>query len=107
MKALLALSPRVIARFREVLSDIEAERRTFPLLFGLIDSHFHGIDHWVRVGIFCLANADRLDRVRLGDPVRPHLLYDDGAWPDLLPLAGKLLGALDLARAKGDLGILG
>jgi len=200
MKALLALSPHVIARFRDVLADVEAERRAFPLLFGLIGSRHHGIDHWVRVGVFslaiaaslrrlgrvkepalsapggiedavilaaffhdcsrsteatepghgargelvwrtwasrkgadpdlraavsqailfheghkpdvdpaagpvavCLANADRLDRVRLGDPVRTHLLYDDGVWPDLLPHAGQLLRALGPARVRGEL----
>jgi hypothetical protein len=197
---LLALYPRTVARFREVLRDIEAERREFPLLLGLIGSRLHGIDHWARVGTLslaiaaslrdlgrvkdpalaapcgledavllaaffhdcsrsteatepghgaagervwrswaarkemdtgiraavsqailfheghrpavdpaagpvavCLANADRLDRVRLGDAVRPHLLYDDGVWPDLLPLAEKLLGALGPSRVRGDL----
>lgn len=36
-----------------------------------------------RVGI-ALANADRLDRVRLGESPRSDLMYDDGVWPSLV-----------------------
>jgi len=39
----------------------------------------------------CLCNADRLDRVRLGESPKPKLMYDDGAWRELEPLSERLL----------------
>lgn len=46
-----------------------------------------GVDDLTRI----LSNADRLDRVRLGSPVDPALMYADGRWGDLAPIAARLV----------------
>jgi len=53
----------------------------------------------------CLCNADRLDRVRLGEIVKPGLMYPDGVWKRLEPYTQGLLRQVTLARVKADLGL--
>ena len=41
--------------FRALLEDTQAEREAFPTRFlQMINSPVHGIDHWVRVGLYAL-----------------------------------------------------
>lgn len=49
-----------------------------------------------------LSNADRLDRVRLGDSPIPQRMYDDGVWPQLVPASGWLLRHVTNRRAWAD-----
>ena len=57
----------------------------------------------------CLCNADRLDRVRLGQDPIPTLMYDDGVWKELTAHSNRLLKEVRLedvrrevlGRAKG------
>ncbi len=49
-----------------------------------------------------LANADRLDRVRLGDSPIPARMYDDGQWRRLVPVSDALLHRLTNRRAWTD-----
>ena len=49
-----------------------------------------------------LANADRLDRVRLGDRPIPERMYDDGIWHHLEPASQALLHHLTNRRAWSD-----
>jgi hypothetical protein len=193
---LIAHYDAVIARFRELLPDVDRDRDRFPRLFAMLLSPVHGIHHWTRVGIYslaiadalarqggvklsdpallrpaalsaaffhdcarltegneldhgrageevwrcwaarrglpaahweavsqallfhvdhaavdpaanavtiCLCNADRLDRVRLGQKPVPEWMYDDGVWPDLAPFAERLLGEVTLERVRTDL----
>jgi hypothetical protein len=53
----------------------------------------------------CLCNADRLDRVRLGERPDPDRMYDDGAWRMLALYSERLLREVDLERVKRDLGL--
>jgi HD superfamily phosphodiesterase len=45
-----------------------------------------------------LCNADRLDRVRLGEPPDPARMYDDGVWRDLAPFSDRLLAEVRQER---------
>lgn len=49
-----------------------------------------------------LANADRLDRVRLGDAPIPERMYDDGVWRDLQPVSAWLLQHVTNRRCWAD-----
>jgi len=196
LDALISLSPRVLSRFQTLFQEVEPERRRFGWMLGQIFGVYHGLDHWVRVGIYglaiaralrdqgrvrtaglaperaledavlwaaffhdcgrigegeepdhgrtadrawrqyadrvrlsrelaaavsqallfhvdhqpvdpaanevaiCLCNADRLDRVRLGQAPRPAWMYDDGIWQKLAPLSEKLLAEFSLAKVK-------
>jgi hypothetical protein len=49
-----------------------------------------------------LSNADRLDRVRLGDRPIPSRMYDDGVWPSLVAPSAWLLRQVTNRRAWAD-----
>ncbi len=52
----------------------------------------------------CLCNADRIDRVRLGQPAFPELMYDDGgAWRELVQHAERLSREANRERATKDI----
>jgi hypothetical protein len=53
----------------------------------------------------CLCNADRLDRVRLGEQPDPQRMYDDGVWQELCPHNRRLYNEIKIPRAKKDLGL--
>jgi len=55
----------------------------------------------------CLANADRLERIRFGESPRERLMYDDGAWREIEALAPLLVRILDGDAVRRDLGIDG
>jgi len=52
--------------------------------------------------VIALSNADRLDRVRLGDTPIPERMYDEGRWRSLAPWTTPLLGHLTNRRAWAD-----
>ena len=51
----------------------------------------------------CLCNADRLDRVRLGEAPLPEHMYNDGIWRALEPLSGRLLQTVRQEKVVRDL----
>lgn len=55
----------------------------------------------------CLCNADRLDRVRLGEKPIPQRMYDDGVWHTLTPHSERLLQEVNMSKVLGDLGEYG
>jgi hypothetical protein len=55
----------------------------------------------------CLCNADRLDRVRLGDLPNPRQMYDDGIWRELTSLSERLLNEVTRTVVLNSLGING
>lgn len=195
-EALAAGYAPVIARFRELLAEVGPERAAFKIMFTMIAGQVHGLDHWVRVGIYgqaiaqglreqgrvkiaaledavmyaaffhdcarvsegdefvhgkngervwrhyaerkglaaemtaavsqallfhvdhpsvdpaanevtiCLCNADRLDRVRLGDYVDSRRMYDDRVWPELAPHSIQLYNEFRLERVSHELGLV-
>lgn len=52
----------------------------------------------------CLCNADRLDRVRLGEKTLAKRMYDDGVWQDLAQHSERLLREVNMARIEEDFG---
>ena len=61
---------QVATRFRALLADVGPERAEFKFMFTTIASYSHGIDHWARVGIYCLAIAHALrEQGRVPKPV--------------------------------------
>lgn len=54
-----------------------------------------------------LANADRLDRIRFGERVRPALMYDDGAWSTIEKASWWLAEWLDWQEAGERVGVGG
>lgn len=57
---LIARYPEAVAKFRELLPELEPERARFKRLFAMILSPVHGVHHWTRVGIYSLAIAEAL-----------------------------------------------
>ena len=54
-----------------------------------------------------LCNADRVDRVRLGDYADSRRMYDDRVWPELVPHSVRLYNEFRLERVNRDLGLAG
>ncbi len=61
------------------------------------------VDPAANEATICLCNADRLDRVRLGQAPAPKRMYDDGCWRSIAPHSKSLLLEITLARVKTDL----
>lgn len=53
----------------------------------------------------CLCNADRLDRIRLGEDIDPSRMYEDGIWLELAPHNRRLFQKIKIPKVKEDLGI--
>lgn len=54
----------------------------------------------------CLCNGDRLDRVRLGSTIKPHLMYEDGCWRKLAAVNDRLLNDYSRRTVLADLKLL-
>ncbi len=89
-----------------------AKRKEFPANLQRFVSQailFHvghlSVDPGALEVTICLCNGDRLDRVRLGQEIKPELMYPDGIWQKLYPLADQLLLEVHLERVKLDMGL--
>jgi hypothetical protein len=65
------------------------------------------VDPAANEATICLCNADRLDRVRLGDYVDSRRMYDDRVWPELVPHSVRLYNEFRLQRVSRELGLAG
>ena len=63
------------------------------------------VDPSANEAAICLANADRLERVRLFDSLRPEFMYEDGAWREIWPHAREVLARLRQDRVLRELGL--
>ncbi len=61
------------------------------------------VDPAANEATICLCNADRLDRVRLGESPASKRMYDDGCWRSIAPHSKSLLLEITLARVERDL----
>lgn len=71
----------------------------------LFHEDHRSVDPAAREVTICLCNADRLDRVRLGEKIDPRRMYDDGIWRSLEPFSGRLLEELSPAKVLSEMGL--
>jgi hypothetical protein len=87
------------ARRKELSADLRAIISQ-ALLFHVDHPSVDPVSNEVTI---CLCNADRLDRVRLGERPLPECMYDDGVWRDLEPLSDRLLQEVRQEKVVRDL----
>ncbi len=94
---------RVIGSFREILAGVESELTEAISQALLFHVNHPSVDPAANEVTICLCNADRLDRVRLGDSPSPKKMYDDGCWRSLEPHSMCLFLEITLDSVSKDL----
>jgi hypothetical protein len=87
---------------RRNIEEMVADAVAQALLFHVDHT---AVDPAANLVTVCLCNGDRLDRVRLGSEINPKLMYEDGCWPKLQEVNGRLLTDYGRRRVAQDLKI--